>query len=110
LGKNDGSPPRGCSYHERAAAMPLTRTPAKRSRADIIVSVLNITYGIGALDDANIFVDDRRDILTNLNTLGWARREFGAVLVLANRVRLRMIVLRCDAQCRVWEFASCVRT
>ncbi len=37
----------------------------------LIVGVLNIIYGIGALDDANIFVNDTRYIFTNLNTLGW---------------------------------------
>ena len=37
----------------------------------IILGVLNIIYGIGALDDANIFVSDTRFILSDLNTLGW---------------------------------------
>ena len=37
----------------------------------IIAGTLNIIYGIGALDDANIFVNDKRFIFTNLNTLGW---------------------------------------
>jgi hypothetical protein len=37
----------------------------------MIVGTINIIYGIGALDDANIFVNDQRFILTNLNTLGW---------------------------------------
>ena len=37
----------------------------------LIVGVLNIIYGFGALDSANIFTDDQRFILTNLNTLGW---------------------------------------
>jgi hypothetical protein len=31
----------------------------------LIVGTLNIIYGIGALDDANIFVNDQRFILTN---------------------------------------------
>ena len=35
----------------------------------LIVGTLNIIYGIGALDDANIFVNDTRYILTNLNTM-----------------------------------------
>ena len=38
--------------------------------ATLIVGTLNIIYGIGALDSANIFVNDRV-ILTDLNTLGW---------------------------------------
>jgi hypothetical protein len=37
----------------------------------LIVGTLNVIYGIGALDDANIFTNDQRYILTNLNTLGW---------------------------------------
>ena len=37
----------------------------------LLVGTLNIIYGIGALDDANIFTDDTRYILSNLNTLGW---------------------------------------
>ncbi len=37
----------------------------------IILGVLNIIYGIGALDDANIFVNDTRFILSDLNALGW---------------------------------------
>ena len=37
----------------------------------LIVGTLNIIYGIGALDDANIFVSDTRFILSDLNTLGW---------------------------------------
>ena len=38
----------------------------------LIAGTLNIIYGIGALDDANIFVNDKRYIFTNLNTMGWA--------------------------------------
>ena len=37
----------------------------------LIAGTLNIIYGIGALDDANVFVNDTRYIFTNLNTLGW---------------------------------------
>jgi hypothetical protein len=37
----------------------------------ILAGTINIIYGIGALDDANIFVNDTRFILDNLNTLGW---------------------------------------
>jgi hypothetical protein len=37
----------------------------------LIIGTLNIIYGIGALDDANIFVNDTRYILDDLNTLGW---------------------------------------
>jgi hypothetical protein len=37
----------------------------------VIAGTLNIIYGIGALDDANIFVNDKRYIFTDLNTMGW---------------------------------------
>ena len=37
----------------------------------LMAGTLNIIYGIGALDDASIFVNDKRFIFTNLNTLGW---------------------------------------
>jgi len=45
----------------------------------LIAGTLNIIYGIGALDDANIFVNDRRFILSNLNTLGWVLIILGAI-------------------------------
>jgi len=45
----------------------------------LIVGTLNIIYGIGALDDANIFTNDTRYILTNLNTLGWVLIILGVI-------------------------------
>jgi hypothetical protein len=45
----------------------------------LIVGTLNIIYGIGALDDANIFVNDQRFILTNLNVLGWVLIILGVI-------------------------------
>jgi hypothetical protein len=45
----------------------------------LIVGTLNIIYGIGSLDDANIFVNDTRFILTNLNTLGWVLIILGVI-------------------------------
>lgn len=45
----------------------------------LIVGTINIVYGIGALDDANIFVDDTRFILDNLNTLGWVLIILGVI-------------------------------
>ena len=45
----------------------------------VIVGVLNIIYGIGALDGANIFVNDKRYILTDLNTLGWVLIVLGII-------------------------------
>ena len=37
----------------------------------LIAGTLNIVYGIGALDSANIFVNEKRYIFTDLNTMGW---------------------------------------
>jgi hypothetical protein len=45
----------------------------------VILGVLNIIYGIGALDDANIFVNDKRYIFTNLNTMGWVMIVLGVI-------------------------------
>ena len=45
----------------------------------LLLGFLNIVYGIGALDDANIFVDDTRYILSNLNTLGWVLIIIGVI-------------------------------
>ena len=45
----------------------------------LLLGVLNIIYGIGALDDANIFVDDTRFVLDNLNTLGWVLIILGVI-------------------------------
>jgi hypothetical protein len=45
----------------------------------LLVGTLNIIYGIGALDNANIFVNDQRFILTDLNTLGWVLIVLGVI-------------------------------
>jgi hypothetical protein len=45
----------------------------------LIVGTLNIIYGIGALDDARVFVNDQRFIFTNLNTLGWVLIILGVI-------------------------------
>src|SRR4051812_3625481 len=45
----------------------------------VIAGTLNVIYGIGALDDANIFVNDKRYIFTNLNTLGWILIILGVI-------------------------------
>ena len=49
----------------------------------LIVGTLNIIYGIGALDDANIFVNDKRYIFTNLNTMGWVLIVLGVIQITA---------------------------
>jgi hypothetical protein len=45
----------------------------------LIAGTLNIIYGIGALDSANIFVNDKRYIFTNLNTMGWVLIILGVI-------------------------------
>jgi hypothetical protein len=45
----------------------------------LLAGTLNIIYGIGSLDDANIFVNDQRFIFTNLNTLGWVLIVLGII-------------------------------
>jgi len=49
----------------------------------MMVGVLNVVYGIGALDDANYFTDERRFVLENLNTLGWMLIILGGVQLTA---------------------------
>ena len=45
----------------------------------LIAGTLNIIYGIGALDSANIYANDTRFVLDNLNTLGWVLIVLGAI-------------------------------
>lgn len=45
----------------------------------VIVGTLNIIYGIGALDNAHIFVNDTRYIFSNLNTMGWVLIILGII-------------------------------
>ena len=49
----------------------------------MMVGVVNIIYGIGALDDANYFVANTRFVLDNLNTLGWVLLIIGIVQLTA---------------------------
>ena len=49
----------------------------------LIAGTLNIVYGIGALDSANIFANDTRYIFTNLNTMGWVLIVLGAIQLTA---------------------------
>jgi hypothetical protein len=41
--------------------------------------VLNIIYGIGALDNANVFANSQRYVLDDLNTLGWVLIVLGVI-------------------------------
>ena len=45
----------------------------------LIVGTLNIIYGIGALDGANVLVDDQRYVLDDLNTMGWVLIVLGII-------------------------------
>jgi hypothetical protein len=45
----------------------------------LIAGTLNIVYGIGALDNANIFTNDTRYIFSNLNTMGWVLIILGVI-------------------------------
>ncbi|MCB0864790.1 MAG: hypothetical protein KDB58_03670 [Solirubrobacterales bacterium] len=45
----------------------------------LVVGTINIIYGFGALDDANIFLNDTRFILSDLNTLGWVLIVLGLI-------------------------------
>jgi len=45
----------------------------------LLVGMLNVIYGIGALDNANIFVNDKRFIFSNLNTMGWILIVLGVI-------------------------------
>ena len=49
----------------------------------MLVGTINIIYGIGALDDARIFVNDTRFVLDDLNTLGWVLIILGVVQLTA---------------------------
>ena len=45
----------------------------------LIVGVLNIIYGIGAVSDAKFYVNDTRYIFTNLHTMGWTLIILGII-------------------------------
>jgi hypothetical protein len=45
----------------------------------LMVGTINVIYGIGALDGANVFVNDQRYVLTDLNTMGWVLIVLGLI-------------------------------
>ena len=49
----------------------------------LIVGTINIIYGIGALGDARVMVNDTRLIFDNLNTYGWVLIILGAIQLIA---------------------------
>ena len=49
----------------------------------VMVGVLNVIYGIAAIDNANFFVANQKYILSGLNTWGWVMLIVGALQILA---------------------------
>src|SRR3954447_3211197 len=49
----------------------------------LIAGTLNIVYGIGAVDNANIFANDKRYIFSDLNTMGWVLIVLGVIQLTA---------------------------
>jgi hypothetical protein len=45
----------------------------------LLAGTINIIYGIGALDSANIYANDTRYIFSNLNTMGWVLIVLGVI-------------------------------
>jgi len=45
----------------------------------LMVGVLNIIYGIGAISDANFYANDTRYIFTNLHAMGWVLVIVGVI-------------------------------
>ena len=45
----------------------------------LIVGVLNIIYGIGAVSDAHFYANDTRYVLTNLHAMGWLLIIIGVI-------------------------------
>lgn len=49
----------------------------------LIAGVLNVIYGIAAVDDSKFFVHETQYILSGLNTWGWVTIILGALQILA---------------------------
>lgn len=49
----------------------------------LIAGVLNVIYGIAAVDDSKFFVHETQYILSGLNTWGWVTIVLGALEILA---------------------------
>jgi hypothetical protein len=45
----------------------------------LLAGTVNIVYGIGALDNANIFRNGNRFVLSDLNTMGWVLIILGVI-------------------------------
>jgi len=48
----------------------------------MIVGILNVIYGIAAIDDANFYVNGANYVISNLNTWGWVALLTGAAQIL----------------------------
>lgn len=48
----------------------------------MLVGILNIVYGIAAIDDATFFVNDAKYVISDLNTWGWVVLLTGAAQAL----------------------------
>ena len=48
-----------------------------------LVAVLNVIYGIAAIDNANFFVAGQQYILSDLNTWGWVMLVVGGLQMIA---------------------------
>jgi hypothetical protein len=49
----------------------------------MLVGILNVIWGIAAIDDSSFFVNDQKYIISNLNTWGWITLILGVVQILA---------------------------
>ena len=49
----------------------------------VLVGVLNVIYGIAAIDSANFFVANQKYIVSDLNTWGWVLLVLGALQIFA---------------------------
>ena len=49
----------------------------------LIAGTLNLVWGIAAIDNANFFVEDKRFIISDLNTWGWIIAIVGVVQLFA---------------------------
>ena len=49
----------------------------------LIVAVLNVIYGIAAIDSSKFFIEDERFILSDLNTWGWIVLIIGVLQLFA---------------------------
>ena len=79
-----------------STAGPAPATPAARAEAThgggwmtfagimlAIVGTLNVVYGIGAIDDAHVYVGETEYVFGDLNTWGWFLAILGAIQFVA---------------------------